>query len=40
MIHLDFLPEEIYKNIYKYVMDIAIRDAVRSVLREKITSIR
>jgi hypothetical protein len=36
MIHLDFLPDEIYITIYKYVMDIAIRDAVRSVLRKNL----
>ena len=34
MIHLDFLPDGIYITIYKYVMDIAIRDEVRSVLRK------
>jgi hypothetical protein len=36
MIHLDFLPDGIYITIYKYVMDIAIRDAVHSVLRKNL----
>jgi hypothetical protein len=34
MIHLDLLPDEIYITIYKNVMNIAIQDAVRCVLRK------
>ena len=36
MIHLDLLPDEIYITIYKNVMDTAIRDVVRCVLRKKL----
>ena len=35
MIHLDLLPDKIYITIYKNVMNIAIQDAVRCVLRKK-----
>ena len=36
MIYLDFLPDEIYITIYKNVMDIAIRDTVRTVKRKNL----
>ena len=36
MIHLDLLPDEIYITIYKNVMDTAIRDVVRCVLRKNL----
>jgi hypothetical protein len=34
MIHLDLLPGEIYITIHKNVMNIAIQEAVRCVLRK------
>ena len=36
MIYLDLLPDEIYITIYKNVMDTAIRDVVRCVLRKNL----
>ena len=36
LVHLDLLPDEIYITIYKNVMNIAIQDAIRCVLRENL----